>query len=273
MKENHLDFAPLSSDAQEAALVGYRRPCLWAFGGLVLGVLSFTAVYEQWLYLLPLLGLGCTGLAFWRLTRDETLTGHRAAWGGLVLACFWLAAAPAHWLTMRYLLRQEARQVAELWFDLLRQGQPHKAYQLTLHPKSRHPFDNEEALLEYYRKNPRQHALLWQYIGNVPQRPFQPEGPNLIRTLLALGDKAQIHYVGTEAHRRQDSTEEVLLVYGVSFPLHGQRTTFFVGLDMKRYLLEPDGKASWQIVQAQGGIHPKILDQIRNSSASERQTQ
>lgn len=165
---------------------------------------------------------------------------------------------------MRTLIRQEAQQVAEHWFTWLRQGQPYKAYQLTLHPKSRHPMHNEKALLEYYRKNPRQHALLWEYVGNVKQQPFQPqEGPNLVRTLLALGEKAEIHYVGTEAHRRQDSTEEVLLVYAVSFPLHGQRTTFFVGLDMKRYLLEPAGKASWQIVWAKGGIHPQILNRLK----------
>jgi len=261
MQQNPLDLVPLSSDAQEAALVQYRRPCPWALAGLGLALVSFTAVYEQWLYGLAVLGVGCSLVALWQLAKDDTLLGHKAAWAGLLLGCFWLAAAPAHWLTMRQLLRQEARQVAELWFDLLRQGQPHKAYQLTLHPKSRHPFDNDQALLEYYRKNPRQHALLWEYVGNSPPRPFSSEGPNVVRTLLALGEKAQIHYVGTEAQRRDDSTEEVLLVYAVTFPLQGQRTTFFVGLDMKRYLLEPDQKASWQIVHAKGGIHPKILDQ------------
>ncbi|HPP52465.1 MAG TPA: hypothetical protein PK777_05910, partial [Thermoguttaceae bacterium] len=155
---------------------------------------------------------------------------------------------------------QEAKEVAETWFDLLRTGQPHKAYQLTLHPKSRQPFDREEALLAYYRQNPRQHALLWEYVGNGQPRPLQSQGPHLVRTLLALGDKADIHYVGTEAQRRQDNTDEVLLVYAVSFPLRGQRTTFFVGVDMKRYLLDREQKASWQIVRAEGGIHPRLLE-------------
>jgi len=266
MEHNQFDLVPLSSDAQEVALVQYRRPCPWALAGLLLAVLSFTAVYEQWLYGLAVLAVGCSLVALRRLAKDETLLGHKAAWAGLMVGCFWLAAAPAHWLTMRQLLRQEARQVAELWFDLLRQGQPHKAYQLTLHPRFRHPFDNEQALLEYYRKNPRQHALLWEYVGNS-QPPFSSEGHNVVRTLLALAEKAQVHYVGTEAQRRQDSTEEVRLVYAVSFPQQGQRTTFFVGLDMNRYLLEPDQKASWQIVHAKGGIHPKILDQAERQPA------
>ncbi len=268
MKVTQAEFVPLGSDAQEAALVQYRRPCPWAIAGLLLALFSFAAVFEPWLYGLPVLGLGCSIIGLYRLGKGENLLGYKAALGGLLLSWFWIAAAPIHWLTMRHLLRQEARQVAEVWFDLLRRGQPHKAYQLTVHPKSRHPFDNDQALVEYYRKNPRQHALLWEYIGNAPPRPFQPKGPNLVRTLLALADKAEIHYVGTEAQRRQDSTEELLLVYAVSFPHQGQRTTFFVGLEMKRYLLEPDQKASWQIVHAEGGIRPKILDQARTSPGS-----
>jgi hypothetical protein len=248
----------LSSDAQEEALVRYRRPSVLAIAGLVLGLLSFTALYEEWLYGLALAGLGCSLAALRALAKDKNLLGHKAAWAGLVLSWFWIAAAPAHWLLMRHLLRKEAQQVAQLWFDLLRRGEPHKAYQLTLHPQSRHPLD--ESLWDYYRQNPRQHALLWEYVGNGQPRPFQSEGPHLVRTLLALGEKAEIHYVGAEGQRRQDSSDEVLLVYAVGFPLRGQKTTFFVGLDMKRHLLQANQKASWQIVHAKGGISPRILE-------------
>lgn len=255
MSEPELRVSYLPSDSQEEALVRYRRPSLLAITGLVLGILSFTALYEEVLYVLALLGVGCSVGALRALAREEHLVGRKAACAGLVLCWFWTAAAPAHWIAMRYWLRQEARQVAELWFDLLRQGEAHKAFQLTRHPNSRHPLD-DKTLLDYYRKNPREHAMLWEYVGNGERRPLQPENPSLVRTLLALGSKAEIHYVGTEAQRRQNSTEEVFQIYAVTFEQQGRRTTFFVGVELKRYLVGPKHKASWQVVQTLGGVRP-----------------
>ena len=61
-------------------------------------------------------------------------------------------AAPTQWFGYRWLLRREARQFADAFFEFLRQGEPHKAYQLTLHPEYRQPLD--EKLWRFYRESP-----------------------------------------------------------------------------------------------------------------------
>ena len=82
------------------------------------------------------------------------------------------------------------------------------------------------------------------------------QAPQLVPTLLALGQKAQIRYFATEGQGRIGGTDTVYQVYAVTYEEGGKPKTFFVGLELKRMLVEPTGRAAWQIARADGGVTP-----------------
>lgn len=245
---------PLLHEAVDAETAQYRPVSKLAVAALVVGLLAPLAVIEPMLYLIPLAGILVGGLALWQIARsDRTLLGRKAALAGLVLSVGLAAAAPGHWITYRWLLRREARQFAAAWFDLLAEGQPQKAFQLTRHPDYRQPLD--DSLWSYYKENPQQHQELWSYVGNGRRGPFD-NGPQLVPTLLALGPKARVRYFGTDGQGRVDGVDTVHQVYAVTYDDGGQAKTFFVGMELKRFLAKPTGRASWRITHTDGGVRP-----------------
>jgi len=245
---------PLVHEAGDAEVAQYRPVSKLAVAGLIVGLLAPLAVIEPVLYFIPLLGVLLGAMALGRIARSgQPLLGRKAALVGLVLSVGLAAAAPGHWLTYRWLLRREARQFAEAWFDLLGQGQPQKAFQLTRSPDYRQPLD--DSLWDYYKENPQQHQALWNYVGNHERRPGD-DAPQLVRTLLALGPAAEVRYFATQGQGRVGGTDTVYQVYAVTYQEGGQPKTFFVGMELRRVLVKPTGRASWQITRADGGVRP-----------------
>lgn len=243
-------IAPRPMDWQDAEIASYRAPSVLALAALALGLVSFSAVYVPVLYAAPLAGVACGAAALWRIARNDFLLGRKAAIVGLLLSTLFAAAAPAHWWTVRWLLRSEARQVALAWFDFLRRGEPLQAFELTRNPTYRHALD--DSIWEVYKQNVGLHQQVQQYVG--PGR--AGEGPRLVRTLLALGEKAEVRYFATDGQKQIGGVDTVYQVYAVTFGPADDRTTFFVGMELKRFLVPPANKASWQIVRADGGVRP-----------------
>ena len=248
------DPHPLLHEAGDAEIARYRPLSKLAVAGLIVGLLSPLAVIEPVLYLIPLAGILVGALALGRIARSgQALLGRKAALAGLVLSVGLAAAAPGHWITYRWLLRREARQFATVWFDLLRQGEPQKAFQLTVHPDYRQPLD--DSLWDYYKENPQQHRSLWDYVGNA-ERGLSDQAPPLVRTLLALGSRARVRYFATEGQGRIGGTDTVYQIYAVTYDEGGGPKTFFVSMELKRVLVKPSGVASWRITRADGGVRP-----------------
>jgi hypothetical protein len=248
---------PQLSDWQDAEIARYHAVSKLAVAGLLFGLAAFLAVIEPVLYFVPLTGIALSAAALGAIARSEqSLLGRKAALVGLALSLAVAAAAPAHWITYRHLVRREAREFALAWFDLLRGGEPQKAFQLTRHPNSRQPLG--EGLWDYYRQNPHVRMELETYVA-PPDGRWGNFAPKLVRTLLALGPKAEARYFSTDLQGRIGGIDTVYQVYAVTFGEGPQRKTFFVGLEMKRLGAPSSRHAAWQITRADGGVKPLAL--------------
>ena len=234
------------TDRQDVQIDEYRAISSSAMAALVLGLLAPLAVLDPLLWSLPALGLFCSLFALRRIARNApALLGRKAALAGLALSVFFLAAVPADWFVYRRLVRAEARGFATAWFELLAGQQPHKANQLTVHPEFRQPLD--EKLWAFYGEGPRWRTKLEEYVAEP-----------LVRTLLALGQKAQVRYYKTGDQRHDAEKDHLAQFYAVTYDDSGEKKTFFVGVELQRHKLE-SGQANWQVLAVKGGVRPQGL--------------
>ena len=261
------------SDPQDTEVVRYRAVSGLAVGGLVIALFSPIALAHPVLWTVPVIGIVTCVLALMRIGRETPpLIGRKAALAGLFVSVLLAVAAPATSFTYWQLVDREARQFAFQWFGFLRQGDPYKAHQLTAYPEERLPL--EEGLREHYAKKPEApgepqdfleppvgggltelaslerdaHRDLESYVG-------RPE----IRSLLNLGQKAQVHYYDTERSYHDRTTDVVQQVYAVTCEEAGKKESYFLQLILKRYPIPGAGRAAWQVFDFKGAVRPKAM--------------
>ena len=79
------------------------------------------------------------------------------------------------------------------------------------------------------------------------------ESPNLVRTLMALGDSAEVRYVRTLDQLSIGPQEVVDQLYAVTIVESGEKKTFFVSIRLARMIMS-NGRADWRIIETQGGV-------------------
>ncbi len=237
---------PRLTDLQDAEIARYRAVSVPAVVGLILGLLAPLAMLDPLLWIEPPLGVLVGALALWQVSQHTpVLLGRKAAVVGLTLSLFFATAAPTNWMVFRYLVRREARQFAGYWFEYLAHDQPHKAYQLTVHPTYRRPLDEDPR--ELLSDDPRWQTNLEDYVSEP-----------LVRALLALGEKAQVRYYDSKGQKHNSERDLLSQAFAVTYHEAGERKTFFVGVELERVKL-PGGRACWYVSAANDGFVPDRL--------------
>jgi hypothetical protein len=232
------------TDAQDEQLSAYRPISGQAVVGLLLALLSPLALVDVMLWVFPLAGTALCWRALRTIRRsDEAVGGRGMARAGLALSLLVLIAAPTDWLAYRWMLRGEARQFSQQWFDFILRDQPEKAHQLTVAPQYRQPLD--ERLWGYYRNNPKARQDLEGYVASPT-----------VRTLLALGPKARARFYKTAGQSRMQDVDEVQQLYAILYEEDGQLTSFLVAVRLTRNPLG-GGRFGWRLVGAEGGVKPE----------------
>ncbi len=262
-----LPDSPHLTDHDDAMVDEYRAVSGWAVASLILGLLAPAALVDIWLSLIPLLGIAVALIALARIAvYSPALTGRSAAVAGLFLSVLSVSAAGADHVAYWRSVDQEARRFAEAWFGFLANDELYKAYQLTLAPRQRQP-EPQPANDAAGQTEPQEDELRpeseFPRNNEFPQE--SPEGYGkqaVVRTLLALGKRAQVEYRETETTGRDSYSVVVRQVFAVSYD-HTERgtTTFLVRLAMQRVSLEP-GSAAWRLANVEfvEGTAP-ILDE------------
>lgn len=220
----------------------YRSVSGIAVAGLVFGTLSLGAMVDPLAWILPTVGIGFSATALVRIAgSDGSLIGRKAALVGLALSVTFGTAGPVEWFCSRWLVRREARQFTEAWFEYLRQGDPHKAHQLTLPLADRQPLD-DSLWTEY------QQGLRLDLKGEL-KKP-------LVRSLLHLGDRAQVRFYQTTMQDRTGNRDRLEMVYAVTYPDGEEKKSYLVSVRLERREIEHTTHAGWRIIGADGGIRP-----------------
>lgn len=236
---------PLEQEDFEVAR--YRVLSGTAVAALVFGVLSILAVLDPLAWTIPVVAVVLAAAALLSIARREgELIGRRAALIGLALALAFGGYAVSHWITGRMLLQRQARQFGMAWFEFLREGQPQKALQLTVHPNQRQPLN--QSLWRYYGKDWTRRDELTTYVS----RP-------LVRTLLELGELAEVRFYENEEVTGDRYRDVVKQVYAVTYEESGNEKTFFVRLRLERLHLDEGQAAAWRLGFSEGGVRPDSM--------------
>lgn len=250
MSDNDLKSAHLSESPEAEAFEQYRSVSGLAIFGLFLGLLSLFALTGPSGWPVPVVAIIICVAALWRIRlKAETMIGRKAAICGLVLALLFGATAVSQWFANRWLVERQARGIATAWFDLLADDQPLKAHQLSLIPGERKPLDGP--LLHVYQRGPKLREELDKFLGEP-----------LIRTLLALGKKADIRFYKCGGIWGPPGKENVQEIYSISFDdEQGKRKTFFATVLLRRFPPDQPEKINWVIASSEGGVSPPWISE------------
>jgi hypothetical protein len=232
------------TDAQDAEFSEYRAIAPQSVLALICGLLAPLAMVDSMLWSIPILGVL---FSCWALRRIKAgapaITGRKMALFGLTISLLFLVAAPTDWLVYRRMVADEARVFADQWFHFMTHDEPQKAYQLTTTPQTRQPLNNR--LWSYYRHSPKVREQLETYVKSP-----------VVRTLLALGPKAQVRFDQIGGQSRSSNNDEVDLWYAVTYEEQNEKKSFFILVRALRSELKSGG-ADWRILQTEGGGRPR----------------
>lgn len=227
--------------------IEYRAVEPWAVIGLILGMLSPLATLGSLWWLLPPAAALVNLIALARLSSDPGRIGRIAALSGLCLSIVFGVAPAAQWVTSQLVLRNQPRPVADQFFEFLRQGQPEKAMLLRVLPDYRQSLDDDDTIWLSLRHDNEARGELERFVKNP-----------LVRTLLELGERANVRYYRTAAIVPEGGRALVDLWYTVTYDDDdGQKKTFLVGILLERTPNNTKTDISpWRVKDYIGGFDP-----------------
>ncbi len=231
--------------------IEYRSVEPWAIVGLLLGFLSPVALLGRLLLLVPPLGILINAIALRRVARDSNRIGRASALIGLGLSVLFAVAPMAQMTSNFLLLRPQARPVADKFFEYLRQGQPERAVTLRVTPDLRQTLEQQdsEGLWTFYRNNEEARSDLKSLV-RLP----------VTRTLLALGDRADIRFYRTVALGTSGDEAKVEYWYTVTcVDDTDKKKTFLVGIVLERKATKNPELSPWRVAELYGPVNPSNL--------------
>ena len=145
---NHATGAGFSAENED--LLEYRELSRLAIGGMVLGVFSVLAIFTSVLWIVPVLAIILSLVAYYQIDKSEVLTGKGMALIGMALAAIWLGIGVTQGSVRNRVMMNSSREMAAAWLDLLLEKKTMEAHQLTMRPNSR---QSASTPLEGYYQN------------------------------------------------------------------------------------------------------------------------
>lgn len=230
-----------SGDHNAGELSEYRSVSRLAVFGLLLGIASPLAWLGPYAWLIPAAALIVSVVSLIRILRPELgLTGRKAAVAGICLALICGIGGPTRYFGYRYLVQREGLQFTMQWFEHLRNGDIKNAHQMALPTTQRRAVDDN--LLQYYRDHPDLASQLKEYAN------FQ-----IVRTLLELGDRAEVRLYRRFGVSNYGFTEEMLDEYAVTYEDNGVKKSFFLYVLSERHYNAFRGRGQWRIADVRIG--------------------
>lgn len=151
MTESPAPTTPSTFTAEHEDLLEYRELSRLAVVGLVLGLFSILALFTSILWVVPVVAIAINLVAWYQISRSETLTGKSLAVVGLALAALFFGGSVTQTTLQKRWLVRDSRQMAQGWLELILEKKFLQAHQLTVHPDGRQP--PTASLAAYYTKD------------------------------------------------------------------------------------------------------------------------
>lgn len=234
-------FSNTWNDASEMDAV-YTKPSVLAIIAFLFGLASFLVFFSIWLVFFGILGILFSLIAVFVINRsDGVLSGLKIAQCGLAFSIISLIAVSSFWPAYHFSVRKEADRFFRIWFDALREENIPLAKGMSTAYWSRPSTENPEKWWKDHYENHFAHRDIHKYVEN-----------SLVRTLLALGDKARVSFYQTQGIYTADEKDTVVNIYAVSYPVVGGKTeTFFVKMIGERMFPDKDVKSAGWLLSKQ----------------------
>lgn len=232
-------FTTTWNDVSENEEVNYRRLSSVALVAFFFGILSFVIYFSVWFFFVAVIGIVLALVAVWSIRRSEGLLfGTGLAQCGLALSILSLVSVSVMWPYYLYELRLEGNQFFRIWFDALQDNNIPLAKGMSSPYWERPSIDDEEAWWKSQYADKWKHRSIHGYTDN-----------KLVRTLLALGTKADITYYKTLASSVGDGKDTVVSVYAVTYTSEsGEKETFFIKMTgVRRFPTKDIKNAGWAL--------------------------
>ncbi len=227
---DHDDVVP----SEVGQLIEARSPHFLAVLTLVLGLLSFVALFHLWFVVVPLLTLAFGVSALRSLAANPEKIGDKAVMFGMVLAMFFGTWASVHYWSRQHYLLGIARNYADDWVELVRQKKKYEAYELHLSKYERAP--KEESFEEFIRKEPRAQRNLDAFFGS-----------EALRTILSLSGDVRIEFDRRTDYATTPHSDTVVLRYVATYEDKGRQRELPFLVVMKRDLDRGSGDYCWRV--------------------------
>lgn len=249
-------FSNTWNDASEQDAV-YTKPSIWAIVAFLFGLASFLVFFTIWLAFFGILGIIFSSIALLLIKRSGgALSGLKIAQCGLAFSVISLVAVSCLWPTYHHGVRNEADRFFRIWFTALRENNIPLAKSLSSAYWSRPSTENIEKWWKDQYENRFSHRDIHNYVDN-----------GLVRTLLALGDRASVSFYKTLTVYTGDEKDTVINVYAVSYPVEGGKTeTFFVKMIGERMYPDRDVKSAGWLLAKQPELF--VPDELKSSAKS-----
>jgi len=245
--------ARFSSPEQPEEVVGYRRMSSLAVIALIVAVVSAVSLIHPLLWVVPAAAFVLALSALRQIGRSPELAGRNVALSALILALV-LGSWSVSWvLTRQAMITRQAREHAERWFDLVREGKLREAHQLTKPAFERAP--DGESLSEFYAretvKTPPSLADDPEMMVLSPQQEldqFFAEPP--LANLVALGSDFDFEFQQNESLTRVDAQLTLLQQrFKVRFQQDGKPREVELEIQLQRNV--NNGRAQWHVGKIQ----------------------
>lgn len=249
----------------EESLQDYRPINRASVFGLALGVLSAASLLHWLLLSIALAAVLISSLALLQIrARHGEVIGRKAALAGIVLGIFFLAFGTTREYSRRGELDRQARQHAEQWLELVREGglpNLYNAFEYRQRYPDRQPVGTDLAL-RYGEPG----AIAKLDSGMVddqlkdlimPRENFRTffDRP-LIQELLEAGTTSELTFVKVAGRNRKGNSDTVILEYLLRFQKDGHPKTTRIFIKMALDYHDNIGEAHWHVAAVDKDLLP-----------------
>ncbi|MBC8870050.1 MAG: DUF4190 domain-containing protein [Planctomycetes bacterium] len=239
MSDNHEQHIGLSP-AEEENVLHYRSVSRIAVISLLLGLLSFTAIFSPVLWCVPIVGVMLAVVALRTIRKEQAVVvGRGAAQVGLALGLVFLTFAATRDFVRQRALYRLARPHTSKWVDeLVREGHLHEAHQLHLPQRQRQT--RGEDIEAYYEGDEDARRDMQAFFETPP-----------LSKIVELGRRGTLRFVADEDigvyHDSGEKIDVVVQRYAIDYEADGQPQTLSFLVSISRKYDTDHDDARWQI--------------------------
>lgn len=222
------------TDYELSTEVAHGQPQVLSIVTLILGLLSFVALFKPIFWLFPIVAISLGSVSLVTLKRMPKMLGRKAAIIGLVLAIFFGSWAATRFFSRQQWLYARAKRNADIWLQMVQENKLQEAHQLHLRANERAPAGM--SLDDFYSKEREASDDYRSVYDSAPMKQY-----------LKVASRAKLRFEGFYDYAPGRMFNDMVLRYVAEYEEDGDPQELVMNLTVRRYCDPRTGECTWQI--------------------------